>query len=272
VPALEVLALLAGVVAGFLGALVGIGGGVLLVPLLNGVLGLSFSEARAVSLVGVLGTSSSAVMAPPGRRLVNARLATFLLFFSVSGASVGAKFQSMFSDRTYEVIFGASMAVIAVLMLMKRNTRNVLPADTPDLGVFGTRMHDDETDTDVAYRVKRLPLAGGVAFMAGALASLIGIGGGIVIVPTLNSLCGVPMRVAAATSVIMIGVTAIPGTAASWAAGFLGDYHVAGMACLGALIGFQIGLRVGPYTNVKWLKTGMSVLLIIVAVQYLFLR
>jgi uncharacterized membrane protein YfcA len=269
---LEVLALLAGVVAGFLGALVGIGGGVLLVPLLNGFLGLSFSEARAVSLVGVLGTSSSAAMAPAGRRLVNARLAILLLFFSVSGASAGARFQSVFPDRTYEVIFGLSMAVIAVLMLMKRNTRNVLPADTADLGTFGGRFHDDETNTDVAYRVRRLPLAGAVAFVAGALASLIGIGGGIVIVPTLNSLCGVPMRVAAATSVLMIGVTAIPGTAASWAAGFLGDYHVAGMACIGALIGFQIGLRVGPHANVKWLKTGMCVLLVLVAIQYLLLR
>ena len=66
---LELLTLAAGVLAGFLGALVGIGGGVLLVPLLNGFLGMSFAEARGVSLIGVLGTSSSAVMAPPGRRL-----------------------------------------------------------------------------------------------------------------------------------------------------------------------------------------------------------
>ena len=74
---LELLTLVAGALAGFLGALVGIGGGVLLVPLLNGVLGMSFAEARGVSLVGVLGTSSSAAMAPPGRDLVNPRLAVF---------------------------------------------------------------------------------------------------------------------------------------------------------------------------------------------------
>src|SRR6185436_106960 len=109
-----------------------------------------------------------------------------------------------------------------------------------------------------AYRVKRLPLATAVSFMAGVLASLIGVGGGVVIVPTLNTLCGVPMRVAAATSVLMIGLTAIPGTVASWGAGYLGDFHVAGTTCLGAMIGFQAGRRVSPQAPVKWLKTGMA--------------
>jgi uncharacterized membrane protein YfcA len=272
VQSLEAVTLLAGVIAGFLGALVGIGGGVLLIPLLNGFLGIPFAEARGVSLVGVLGTSGSAVMAPSGRRLVNPRLATFLILFSVSGASLGATFQAVFTDRTYEVIFGVTMAAVAALMLVRLNNRNVLPVDTRDLGVFGSQFRDAESGADVAYRVKRLPLAGGVAFLAGVLASLIGIGGGIVIVPTLNSMCGVPMRVAAATSVLMIGITAIPGTVASWADGSLGDYHLAGMTCLGALIGFQLGMRVGHAAPVKLLKGGMSLLLMLVAIQYLFLR
>ena len=264
--------MLGGVVAGFLGAVIGIGGGVLLIPLLNGFLGLPFATARGVSLIGVLGTSGSGVMAPAGRRLVNHRLAVFLLLFSVSGASLGARFQTVFSDRTYELIFGLAMGAIAALMLLRLNNRNILPPNTTDLGMLGARFHDDETDTDMSYRVKRLPVAAAAAFLAGVLASLIGIGGGIVIVPTLNSLCGVPMRVAAATSVLMIGVTAIPGTAASWDGGFLGDYHLAGMACLGALMGFQVGLRVSPVAPVKWLKVGMSMLLTLVAIQYLFLK
>src|SRR5689334_24265342 len=106
---LELLSLFAGMLAGFLGALVGIGGGVLLVPMLNGMMGLTFAEARGVSLIGVLGTSGSAAMAPAGRRLVNPRLATYLLFFSVTGAYIGAKYLSGFPERTYEIIFGLSM-------------------------------------------------------------------------------------------------------------------------------------------------------------------
>ena len=80
------------------------------------------------------------------------------------------------------------------------------------------------------------------------------------------------MRVAAATSVLMIGVTAIPGSVASWANGSLADYHVAATACLGALIGFQAGIRVSPYASVRWLKLGMAALLVAVSIQYLFLR
>ena len=70
----------------------------------------------------------------------------------------------------------------------------------------------------------------------------------------------------------MIGLTAIPGAVASWAGGYLGDFHMAGMTCLGAMIGFQLGRQVSPQAPVRWLKTGMAVLLIAVAVQYLFLR
>ncbi len=269
---IDAAALVGGVFAGFLGALVGIGGGVFLVPLLNTVLGLSFAEARGVSLIGVLGTSSSAAMAPPNRRAVNPRLAVFLLFFSVIGATLGAKYIDLFSESTYQVMFGVSAAAVAILMLARRNIRNVLPATTTDLGPFGGRMHDDDMACEVAYRVKRVPVAAGISFVAGGLSSFIGIGGGIIIVPALNSLCGVPMRVAAATSVMMVGVTSIPGTVASWQLGFLGDLHVAGLTCLGTLAGFQIGLRLCPYIPVKWLKVGMAFLLAAVSIQYLFFR
>lgn len=272
VHALEMFTLAAGVAAGFLGALMGIGGGVLLVPLLNGLFGLPFREATGASLVGVLATSGSAVMAPSGRELINPRLAILLLLFSVGGATIGARALTLFSDRTYEIIFGFAAASIAAMMFVRLNRRNVLPAETTDLGVFGDRVFDDETGRDVAYRVRRLPVAASVATVAGVLASFIGIGGGIVIVPTLNAVCGVPMRVAAATSVLMIGVTAVPGVVAHWAGGFLGDFHVSAATAVGVLVGFQIGSRVGPRAPVKWLKLAMVALLTAVAIQYLFLR
>ena len=268
----EVLAFLAGIAAGFLGALVGIGGGVLLVPLLNGIMGLPFGVARGVSLVGVLATSSSAVTSPAGNRLVNHRLAIFLLLFSVSGALLGSSTLHLISDGASERIFGASMAAIAAIMLARRNTRNILPADTPALGPFGGRFHDDDTKQDVAYRLRRVPVAAVVSFVAGLLASYIGIGGGIVIVPTLNSLCGIPLRVAAATSVLMIGVTAVPGAVWHWTNGYLGDYSLVGATCIGVLIGFQVGLKLGPRSPVHLIKTGMAILLAVIAIQYLFFR
>jgi hypothetical protein len=269
---IEMLALVGGMVAGFLGALVGIGGGVFLVPLLHGLMGLSFREATAVSLVAVLGTSSSAAMVPAGRRLLNARLAVLLLLFSVSGATLGARWMSRFSDATYELIFGVTALVIAAAMFVRLNRRNVRPAGAIDPGVLGGRVYDDDLGTEVVYRVTRLPVAAAVSFAAGVLASFIGIGGGILIVPALNSLCGVPLRVAAATSVIMIGVTAVPGVAAHWAGGYLNDFHLAALTTFGAMIGFQIGAAVGPRAPVLWLKIVMGAILTVVAVQYLMPR
>ena len=264
----EVIALLGGALAGCLGALVGIGGGVLLVPVLNDLVGLSFREATAASLVGVLATSSSAAIVPIGKRIHNARLALVLLAFGVSGAVLAGQFITRYSDRTFEILFGALAALIAGAMFVRLNRRNVMPAGA-DIGTFGDRFHDHDTGEEVVYRVKRLPVAMTVSFSAGALTSLVGIGGGILIVPMLNSLCGVPLRVAAATSVFMVGVTAVPSLAAHWSHGFLGDYRIAGFTALGVVVGYQVGLSLSPRTSVKWLKILMAAILALVALRYL---
>jgi uncharacterized membrane protein YfcA len=130
-----------------------------------------------------------------------------------------------------------------MLMFVRAGRRNVLPVETLDIGPFGDRFLDVDSDGMVAYRTRRLPFAAAVSFTAGVLASFIGIGGGILIVPVLNTMCGVPMRVAAATSVLMIGITAVPGVAAHWAHGFLGDFRLAGIAALGVLVGCGLPAR-----------------------------
>ena len=269
-PTADIYTLLAGGLAGCLGALVGIGGGVLLVPILNSIVGLSFKEATAVSLVGVLATSSTAGLSG-GRRLLNLRLAIVLLAFSVTGSTLGATYLMHFSERTYELVFGLTATSIAALMFVRLHKRNVLPAGA-DLGVLGGEFHDDDTGGDVAYRVNNLPVAASVSFGAGVLTSLVGIGGGILIVPTLNTLCGVPLRVAAATSVMMIGVTAVPSLAAHWSHGLLGDFHVPAMTALGVLMGFQVGRAISPRAQVRWLKLVMASILTIVAARYLVWR
>jgi hypothetical protein len=267
----ELLPLAAGALAGCLGALVGIGGGIVLVPLLNIGMGLSFREATAVSLIGVLATSASAPVGG-GSRLINYRLAAVLLIFSVSGASIGARYLDFFAEQTYITMFGLTAAAIAALMLARLNRRNVLAAGTVDVGVLGGVFHDDDTGQDVAYRLKRLPVAIGIAFVSGVLASFIGIGGGVTIVPVLNTLCGVPLRIAAATSVLMVGVTAVPGAAAHWAGGYLGDLHVAGSASLGVIAGFAVGRWLSPRAPVRWLKVVLAVILALVAMEYLVLK
>jgi uncharacterized membrane protein YfcA len=269
---LVALALGTGVAAGCLGALLGIGGGVILVPLLNAWMALSFREAAAVSLVGVLATSSSVVGSSVERRPTNIHLAILLLVFSVTGATIGAAIGPMLSVRTLEVIFGCMAVVIAAAMLSRLDHRNVIHDPHVDTGLLGGRFHDDDTGEDVAYRVRRVPIALGVAMAAGLLASLVGIGGGIVIVPVLNAWCGVPMRVAASTSAFMLGVTALPGLVALYSAGYLGDFQIAAATALGVLFGYRLGVWLSGRLVVRRLKVLMSLVLVYVAIQYLLLR
>ena len=268
----DVLTLSAGFAAGCLGALLGIGGGILLVPLLQVGLGLSFREAAAVSLIGVLATSSSVATDAEGRRPLNIRLAVLLLVFSVSGATLGAAVLHQLSERTYERIFGVTAGLIALVMLQRIDRRNIVMDKDFQPGVLGGRFHDDDTKMEVAYRPRRLSVAMIVAAGAGMLASFVGVGGGIFVVPALNSWCAVPLRAAAATSAFMIGVTAVPGALTHYAGGYLNDFRLAGFAALGVIVGYQLGVWLSARAPIKGLKLLMAVLLSGVAIEYLILK
>jgi uncharacterized membrane protein YfcA len=268
----DVLTLVAGFAAGGLGALLGIGGGILLVPLLQVGLGLTFREAAGVSLIGVLATSSSVATDAQGRRPLNIRLAATLLVFSVTGATFGAAVLHRLSDRTYEQVFGATAALIAAVMLLRIDQRNIVTDKDFQPGTLGGRFVDDDTKLEVAYRPRRLPVGMAVATAAGMLASFVGVGGGIFVVPALNSWCSVPLRAAAATSAFMIGVTAVPGALAHYAGGYLNDFRLAGFAALGVIGGYQVGVWFSSRAPIKRLKLLMAALLAGVAIEYLVLR
>lgn len=272
----EVLALailvVAGVAAGALGALLGLGGAIVLVPLLNAGFGLPIGEAAALSLVGVLATSSSVAVASTSRRLLNPRLALALLVFSVGGARVAAGLLDAFSDRIFELMFGSTAAVVSLVMVARLDRRNVLVPSAVAPGAFGGAIYDEDSRQDVAYRVRRLPLAAGASGVAGLLASFVGLGGGILVVPALNAWCGVPIRVAAATSAYMIGITAVPAVVGRVLAGDLHRVEYAGAICVGVLLGYRAGLWLSARVNVRSLKLLMAVLLALVAGEYLFFR
>jgi hypothetical protein len=264
-----VLTLIAGVAAGCLGALLGIGGGVILVPLLNIGMGVPFRETAAISLIGVLAMSSAMAVSVRGRKLLNVRLAVCLLLFGVTGASVGAELIDVLPAAVFPRLFGLTAAFIAIVMLVRLDTRNVMSEPQRPMGAFDGQVHDEDTQQDVVYHVRRLPLAAAGAFIAGVLASFVGIGGGILVVPSLNSWCGVPMRVAAATSVFMIGVTTLPPAIHHLEMGYLQNFDLAGATAIGVLLGFRVGRSLSRRARVRWLKLLMAGMLIIVAAEYL---
>jgi uncharacterized membrane protein YfcA len=154
-------------------------------------------------------------------------------------------------------------AGIAAGTLLRINRRNVLDSGV-DPGRLGGRFFDEDTDTMVAYRVRHVPVAIAGAFVAGNLSSWLGIGGGVIKVPLLNLVCGVPMRVAAATSALMIGVTAASGAIVYYGQGLIAP-PLAAAAVLGVRAGSLAGVRAGQRLPVTVLKVLMAVVLIVVS-------
>jgi uncharacterized membrane protein YfcA len=257
---------LGGAVAGCLGALLGVGGGVLLVPFLNIGLGLPVASAFAVSLVTVIATSSVTSASRARAGLINLRLGMVLEIFTTVGGLAGILFVNHMSERTLVGAFALTLSFVAAMTLMRIDQRNVLTDTTIDVGVLGGRYHDPESGGEVAYRVKRLPVAFGASFLAGVVSNL-GIGGGVLKVPALNGWCGVPIRVAAATSALMIGATAVVGSVNYFIHGQIVP-HLAAAAALGVIGGSKAGSAILARSRAKHLKGLLVVLLACVALTY----
>jgi len=258
------LVMAVGALAGVLGSLLGIGGGVFLVPFLVLVLGTPMRAAVATSLMAVIATSSAVAAGTAGRHLINMKLGMLLEVATAAGALAGGVTAQALSPRALQVLFGASVGAIALVTLSRLNRRNIIVDPSADPGELGGRFHDEEAGQTVTYRMKRLPLALAGSFVAGNLSSLLGIGGGIVKVPMLNAWCGVPMRVAAATSAFMIGVTATGGAVIYYGRGDVLPL-LAAPAIIGVRLGSTAGIRFGARARARWLKLLLAVVLLVVS-------
>ena len=260
----------AGTVAGALGVALGLGGGIFLVPFLTLALGFPLKTAAAISLSTVIATSSAVGARRAGNQLINLRLGMVLEVATTVGSLLGGITVQYIAESTLQRLFGVVAAAVAFVMVGRVNRRNVIADPGADPGRLGGRFYEEESGCVVTYRVKRLPLALVASFVAGNVSSLLGIGGGIIKVPVLNVWCGVPLRAAAATSALMIGVTATGGAIIYYGHGDLRPL-LAAPAVLGVQAGSWAGLRVAEQTSVKWLKLLMAALLVIVAVL-MFIR
>ncbi|MCC7243334.1 MAG: sulfite exporter TauE/SafE family protein [Acidobacteria bacterium] len=253
----------AGMVAGALGAMLGIGGGAFLVPVLVQGLGVPMPQAVAVSLATVIATSNAVSASPSGHETINLRFGFLLELATVVGGLLGSLTAVFVPVRALMIAFSAVMTTMSVLTFLRRDHRNNLPASA-DLGPWGARFLDDATGETVAYRVTRLPLAVGTSFVAGNLATLLGIGGAVVKVPILNGWCGLPLRVASSTSAFMVGVTATSGALVYFGRGLLLP-ALAASAVIGVRAGSAFGLRFGQRQAPRRLKTLLAAVLLVVA-------
>jgi uncharacterized membrane protein YfcA len=267
-PLLTLVLVLAGMAAGMVGALLGLGGGVFLVPFLVLVLHLPMRLAVGISLTTVIATSSVVTSNRMGRSLVNLRLGMVLEVATTAGGLTGGIAAAMLSAGTLQRLFGIMAVASSLAMLTRLERRNVILDPGADPGRLGGRYDEAESGAVVSYRVRRVPLAMAVSFVAGSVSSLLGVGGGILKVPALNAWCGVPLRAAAATSAFMIGVTATAGAVIYYGRGEIIPW-MAASTVLGVLAGSRAGIVMGARATAKWLKLLLAAILLGVGVLML---
>lgn len=229
-----ILLLVLGFFAGAYGALVGLGGGVILVPVLSIWLGVPIKTAVGISLVCVIATSTGAAAVYVQRHLTDLRLGMVLELATVLGAITGAAAAAYLPDRLIKALFAAFLAYAALMMLRQKPAADSAAA-APD------------------YQVRNYPLGLGVSYVAGGVSGILGIGGGPIKVPMMYLLMGVPIKVAAATSNFMIGVTAAASAFLYYGRGDI-IVPVAAPLATGVFAGALVGSRLSARLRSRWIR------------------
>ncbi|MCE9589840.1 MAG: sulfite exporter TauE/SafE family protein [Planctomycetes bacterium] len=258
--------------AGLIGSLLGVGGGIVVVPGLALLLGVDVHLAIGASLVGVVATSTGAAAAYVRDGLANLRLAMLLEVATVAGALAGAVLANRFDQHVLFMIFGGLLVYASAAMFItqiRAKTDKPVPHDAlADRLRLSGMYHDKATGKDVHYRATRTWLGLSVSLVAGLISGLLGVGGGILKVPTMHLGMRLPIKVSTATSNLMMGVTAAAGAGVFFARGQVAPLIAAPVAA-GVLIGATAGSRFLPRIHSAWIRGAFTVLMVYVAFEML---
>jgi uncharacterized membrane protein YfcA len=252
-------------VAGLLGALTGLGGGVVIVPLLTLVFGIDFRYAVGASLVSVIATSSGAAVAYVREGYTNVRLGMLLEVATTIGALFGATLAGWIAPSALAVVFGLVLLGSAWFSAQPRPEHVV---ESPD--PLATRLHLDGTYPSLQgekhYHVQRVPLGFGIMAGAGALSGMLGIGSGALKVLAMDQAMCLPFKVSTTTSNFMIGVTAAASAGIYLARGYV-DPGLAMPVVLGVLAGATLGARVLATTRSALLRVIFAIVVGVLGVE-----
>ncbi|MFP5208334.1 MAG: sulfite exporter TauE/SafE family protein [Acidobacteriota bacterium] len=253
--------------AGFLGALTGLGGGVVVVPVLALALGVDIKYAIGASLVSVIATSSGAAAAYVKEGFSNIRIGMLLEVATTLGAVAGAYLAAYTSTHAIAIIFGLVLVQSAYQSLVNRNTEDeeIVQSDAlarrlrlgsayPLKGKFQE------------YGVTNVPTGFSLMFGAGALSGLLGIGSGAVKVIAMDRAMRIPFKVSTTTSNFMIGVTAAASAGVYLSRGYI-DPRVTMPVMLGVLGGAFLGTKVLVRARVRTLRIVFGVVILVLAVE-----
>jgi uncharacterized protein len=258
-------------VAGVIGALAGVGGGILVIPALTMLFGVDIRLAIGASIVSVIATSSGAAAAYVRDRMTDMRIGMFLELATTSGAVVGATLAAIVTSSFLFVLLGLVLLFSALQQGLRLGEE--LPPSTV-ASPLAARMRlvgaypDRRLGRDVPYVAQRVPLGFVMMGFAGLVSGLLGIGSGALKVLAMDGAMRLPMKVSSATSNFMIGVTAAASAGIYLSRGDV-DPTIAVPVALGVLAGATIGARILPHLSNRHVRLVFLPVLVVIGLQTL---
>ncbi|MDA8197688.1 MAG: sulfite exporter TauE/SafE family protein [Actinomycetota bacterium] len=259
------------VAAGMLGSLVGLGGGVVIVPVLTLLFHVDIRLAIGASLVSVIATSSGAAAAYVREKMTNLRAGMFLEVATTTGAITGAYLTTLLPTRFLFLLFGLVLAYSAVATFQRRRSAAPLTVSTDRLA-NALELHgeyfDEAEQRTISYKVTGTKLGLFMMYIAGLVSALLGIGSGALKVPAMDLAMHLPMKVSTATSNFMIGVTAAASAGIYFARGQI-DPIISAPVAIGILVGATIGSKVLGKLKSHVIRIIFVVVLVVISLEML---
>ena len=257
--------------AGLLGSLIGLGGGVIIVPVLTLVYHVDIRLAIGASILSVIATSSGAAVTYVRERLTNLRAGMFLEIATTVGAITGAYLTTVIASKSLFVLFAIVLAYSALTIVRKRKDPEILKQSKDKIANY-LKLHgsyyDEKLKRTVKYKVQNTKLGLGLMYIAGIVSALLGVGSGALKVPAMDAAMHMPMKASAATSDFMIGVTAAASAGAYFVRGEINPL-IAGPVVIGVLVGAIAGSRLLNKISSNLIKLIFVFVLIVVAIEML---
>lgn len=267
----ELSLVLVSIGAGVFGAILGLGGGVLIVPFLTLVFGLDIRYAVGASIVSVIATSSGAAAIYVRDHITNIRVAMLLEVATTIGALTGVMLSPYLPARALFLIF-ALILIYSALMMFKKRSGDQDHVVTESKDWFANKLNlnssypDQRLGKEISYAVTRVPFGFILMYGAGVISGLLGIGSGALKVPAMDTAMRLPIKVSSATSNFMIGVTAAASAGAYYMKGDIIPI-VAAPVAIGVLIGSALGTRIMMKLHSASIRKMFLVVLIVIAIE-----
>ncbi len=266
------IVLLISIAAGLLGSLLGLGGGIIVIPALTIFLGVDIRLAIGASVVSVIATSSGAAAAYVRDHLSNIRVGMFLELATTVGALSGAFLAGVLAGRWLYLIFAIVLGYSALAMFRKRHDESGTSFEPDALSKrlrLASSYYDKSIDREVVYQVTGARTGLALMYVAGAVSGLLGIGSGALKVPAMDLAMRLPIKVSTATSNFMIGVTAAASASVYFARGEINPV-LAGPVAVGVLVGASAGTRLLGNLRNSAIRKAFFLVLIVITLEMLW--